>query len=343
MAYGFVNHGPSRFGGNNDGHGTGGCRPRFQKYTHAPGGFLSNGLGRHLLQARNLNAIPFGTTFQPSSIDPTTNRAYATAFLYPYQGYTTITYYQYDSNSSYHSLQVTASRRMARGGQLSAAWTWSKAMDYADAYNTLVSTLVDRRVWNYGRAGFDRTHILKLSYIYDLPRVSRLWPHPLARRLFDRWQVSGISSFVSGAPLGVTYTQTGTTDVTGSPTDGARVVLIADPRIPRGERTFDRNFNTAAFAPPRVGTIGNAAKDLIRGPGINNWDMSLFKTFAVHGERWKMQVRAETYNTFNHSQFSALDAAAQFNALGQQLNARFGEFTAARQPRRMQLALRLSW
>ncbi len=300
-------------------------------------------LGRHLVQARNRNAIPFGTTFLPSSIDPTTNRAYATGFLYPYQGYTTITQYLYDGNSSYHSLQASAGRRLARGVQFTAAWTWSKAMDYADLDNVLVSTLVDRRIWNYGKAGFDRTHIVKVSFIWDLPKLSRLWRHEVVRQLFDGWQVSGIGSLVSGAPLGVTFTQTGTTNITGSPTDGARVVVIADPRLPRGERTFSRNFNTEAFAPPQVGTIGNAAKDLFRGPGINNWDTSMFKTFAVHGERWKMQIRMETYNTFNHTQFSGLDAAAQFDARGQQINARFGEFTAARQPRRMQLALRLNW
>ena len=300
-------------------------------------------LGRHLMQARNLNAIPLGTTFQPSSIDPITNRAYATAFLYPYQGYTNITYFRYDGNSSYHSLQATASRRMARGGQFTAAWTWSKAMDYADAYNTQISTLVDPKVWNYGKAGFDRTHILKLSYIIDAPRLSRIWNRKLVRLVFDRWQVSGMTTFVSGAPLGVSYTQTGTTDVTGSPTQGARVVLIADPRLSKGERTFGRNFNTDAFAPPQIGTIGNSAKDLFRGPGINNWDMSLFKTFTLSGERLRLQVRAETYNTFNHTQFSSLDTSAQFDATGRQLNARFGEFTAARQPRRMQLALRLNW
>jgi hypothetical protein len=92
-----------------------------------------------------------------------------------------------------------------------------------------------------------------------------------------------------------------------------------------------------------VGTIGNAAKDLLRGPGINNWDISLFKTFATRRERLRIQVRVETYNTFNHSQFSVLDTAAQFDAAGRQINARFGEFTAARQPRRMQMALRLNW
>ncbi len=303
----------------------------------------SGSLGRRLIQARNLNSIPFGTTFQPSSIDPTTNRPYATAFLYPYLGYTTITYYLYDGNSNYHSLQVSANRRYARGLQFGAAWTWSKAMDYVDNDTALVSVLVNRRVWNYGKAGFDRTHVVRLSYIYDFPKLSRFWKHPVARQVFDGWQLSGITSFISGAPRGVTFTLTGTTDITGSPTDGARVVVIADPRLPKSQRTFSRNFNTGAFAPPQVGTIGNAAKDLFRGPGINNWDMSLFKRISLPGERLKLQLRVETYNTFNHTQFSNLDTAAQFNAAGQQTNARFGEFTAARQPRRMQVALRFNF
>jgi len=79
---------------------------------------------------------------------------------------------------------------------------------------------------------------------------------------------------------------------------------------------------------------------VIRGPGINNWDVAVFKNFPIR-EQFRLQFRWETYNTLNHTQFSGLDNAARFDAQGNQVNARLGEFTAARPPRIMQFALRL--
>jgi hypothetical protein len=112
--------------------------------------------------------------------------------------------------------------------------------------------------------------------------------------------------------------------------------------LPKSERTFYRNFRTDVFQKPVVGSLGNAARSNMRGPGINNWDLALFKNFRVH-ERANLQFRSEFYNAFNHTQFSAYDAAARFDAAGNQVNTRFGQFTIARTPRIVQLALRLTF
>jgi hypothetical protein len=97
------------------------------------------------------------------------------------------------------------------------------------------------------------------------------------------------------------------------------------------------------FRLPARGTIGTAAPAVLRGPGINNWDISLFKSFRIW-EQARLQFRAEMYNAFNHTQFSAFDTTARFDvATGQQTNARFGEFTTSRSPRIMQMALRLTF
>ncbi len=80
---------------------------------------------------------------------------------------------------------------------------------------------------------------------------------------------------------------------------------------------------------------------MARNPGINNWDMALYKTVPIY-ERFRLQFRVETYNTFNHTQFSGVDTTARFDpATGAQVNSRFGEMTGARDARIMQLALRL--
>ena len=301
-------------------------------------------LSRHLLQRRNINAVPLGTTFRPEYQDPAiTRRPLPAAFLRPYLGYNDINYFEYDGNASYHSLQATANRRFSRGMQFGAAWTWSKAMDYADGDAANVSTLIDRRIWNYGKAGFDRTHIVKLNWNYEVPRVSKYWGNTFSRQVLDGWQITGVASFVSGAPSGIGLGLANAIDITGSPTDGARVVVLSNPILPKSGRTFSRNFDTAAFGVPATGTVGNAPKDVIRGPGINNFDLSLFKNFRLPGERIKLQLRAEGYNAWNHTQFSGLDTSARFDAQGRQTNARLGEYTAARNARRIQLALRLNF
>jgi hypothetical protein len=128
-------------------------------------------------------------------------------------------------------------------------------------------------------------------------------------------------------------------DITGSPSQAARINVTGDAVLPKSERTFSRNFKTEVFQVPPVGTVGNSARYTMRGPGVNNFDIAIFKNFPVR-EALRIQFRWEMYNAFNHTQFSGFDATARFDAQGKQVNARFGEMTSARLPRQMQFALR---
>jgi len=132
------------------------------------------------------------------------------------------------------------------------------------------------------------------------------------------------------------------TDITGTPSQAPRIVVTDDPVLPKSERTFQRNFRNDVFRLPATGTFGNAAKTLIRGPGVNNWDIAVFKNIPLY-ERVRIQFRCETYNTFNHTQFTGLDTTARFDAQGNQVNGQFGQFTAAARARSIQFALRASF
>jgi len=101
-------------------------------------------------------------------------------------------------------------------------------------------------------------------------------------------------------------------------------------------------FNPTVFSLPAVGTLGNPSRNLIRGPGPDDWDISLVKAIPVW-EGVHLQLRVEMYNAFNHTQFSSLAATAQFNPAGVQTNALFGQYTAAANPRIMQWAVRLQF
>jgi len=164
----------------------------------------------------------------------------------------------------------------------------------------------------------------------------------LTRGIFDGWQLSGITAFASGTPRGISFSIPPNIDITGGG-DGARLWITGNPVLPRGERTPDRWFNTSTFAPPQRGEVGNAPKDVIRLPGTNNWDMSIFKNFHLRSESRYLQFRWEIYNVFNHTQYSNVDTNANFSATGVQTNTQFGRVNGARDPRTMQLALRLTF
>jgi hypothetical protein len=128
--------------------------------------------------------------------------------------------------------------------------------------------------------------------------------------------------------------------------------VIGDATLPKSQRSINQAFNTAAFTAPTPAMCevpnapfacwGNAGKYSFRGPGINNWDMSLFKNMPI-GERVRAQLRVESYNLFNHTQFTTVNTAAQFSTAGVQTNGLFGQYTAAANPRQLQLALRISF
>lgn len=298
-------------------------------------------LGRHLMQRRSINYIDAGANFLPANADPSRpGFALPSAFLRRMTGYEDVTIREGSSSSNYHSLQIQANRRFARGLQFGANWTWSKALTYVDGDATGVTPLVPWRAWYYGLAGFDRTHIVKVNWIWDVPKTP--WRKGIPNQVLNNWQVSGIATFASGAPVSVTFTTATASDITGTPSQGARAVVTGNPALPRGERTFARNFQTEMFLPPQKGTFGTAAKTDFRGPGANRWNLALFKNILVR-EPVRLNLRCEMSNAFNHTQFTAWDTAARFDAQGKQINTRFGQAIAAGAPRVVQIALRLQF
>ena len=295
-------------------------------------------LGRHLEMAQNLNTLPYGQRFLSSSLDPTTGKPLADSFLRPYVGYGTITYREYNGTSNYNALQVQANRHFSKGLELKANWTWSKSMDYGSTDGATLPLYVNTRVWAYGMSSFDQTHVVNIAWLYDLPGPRSNYA---LRAVLGNWHLSGGLTFASGAPTAVSFTTTTGADLTGGG-DGQRVNLTGNPLFGYGQRSFSEWFNTSVIQVPSLGSIGTAPRYVFRGPGINNWDLSTFKNFPVH-EKIQLQLRGEFYNAFNHAQWAAVNAAAQFNASGAQTNSLFGQVTSDRGGRIVQLAVRVSF
>ncbi len=320
--------------------------------------------GRHLGEVIQLNTVPYGAQFLPRNLNPQSNTPLADNYFRPYMGYGNIPQQIFEGNSSYHSLQIQVNRRFARGLQFGVVYTRSKAMSYAEGDSTgrsssggtnQVALYLDRRFWNYGLASYDRPNILTFHFLWDVPKLSRWFPNPVVRALFDGWQVSDITSFISGTPQEISMTTSPTINFVGGG-DGVRPIMSGNPILPKDKRTFDEYFNTAAFTMPTAVTpatctnsgcppitwanFGNMPRTPIRGPGIGNWNTSLFKNFTVK-ERFRFQLRAEAYNLFNHTQYNGLDTTIQFNAAGVQTRASSGQVTSTRDPRVLQLGLRV--
>jgi hypothetical protein len=156
--------------------------------------------------------------------------------------------------------------------------------------------------------------------------------------------------------VNVSFTTTDNADITGGgdvsrwaggpgasapPASSGVPVVAGDPTLPRSQRSLTQWFNTAAFARPARGDAGNSPKDVIRGPGLTNSDITLFKNIPLGaaGVR-RLQLRWEIYNVFNQRPFATVDAVARFDPAGNQVNTRFGQVITTRTPRVMQVALR---
>lgn len=299
-------------------------------------------VGRRLLQRRSFNAVNYGTRFLPSSIDPTTGTALPDNFLRPNPGYGDIQYIEMASSSNYHSLQTQVNKRFSQGLQFGVTWTWSKSMNLVNGNNDAINPFLDFRVRNYGKGNFDRTHNFTLNYIYKIPKLSKVWESPVAKWVFDNWDLSGVTTFISGSPLGLGYSLVQAADLTGGGGAGvdSRVNLTGDPNLPKGERTIYRHFNTDVVKPPTRAElgIGTAPKDPIRGPGQNVFDVSLFKNIPFTAdEKVRLQLRFEFYNFFNHTSFQNVDTTGRFNAAGQQVSGTFGSYTSSLDARRIVL------
>ena len=257
----------------------------------------------------------------------------------PYPGFGSIGYLEPASNAVFNSLQLSAERRYTDGLTLLTAYTWSKSIDDYSGWRSTGDNGVSPNSHDWvgtmrGLSNFDIRHRLVFSYVYELPMGSgkRLLGNAqgIGSFLVSGWQISGITTFQTGPPITVRLSQ----DISHTGVTGAdRPNQIAKAALPRGERTIDRWFNTAAFTVPQSGTFGNAGRGTITGPGQYNWDVSVMKN-TLFGDGKNVQFRAEMFNIANHPQFFLPERNAS--------SARFGKiFETALFSRQIQLGLKL--
>ena len=291
----------------------------------------SFGVERELAPNMMLNVTYVGMSghYEPGGItwnQPQIGASYATPgvsmdYLRPYPGFTGIRNTVYAFNSNYNSLLVSVDRRLAKGLQFDATYTYQRTMDEYEGFGAADLNEYNPFLMMYGRASFNKPNVFNLSYVYQLPFL--LHAHgPVS--LLGGWQLSGITTFQSG----LTNVTPGISPDASGAGQGGRPIWLANPNFPKSQRTLTEYFNTAAFAVPPNSTLGDTGRDVIDSPGLNNFDVALSKNFKIR-EGMRIQFRGEFFNVINHPQFSGLSTTVGAG--------NYGYVTSAQSPRIIQL------
>jgi hypothetical protein len=243
-----------------------------------------------------------------------------------------ITYAVSDGLSSYQALQFSVEKRYSHGLAFQTGYTWAHSIDnVANDFGGGAGTPQDircRRPCERGNSSFDIRHRLTVAATYELPFARGTG---LTHTLVGGWRINTNLMAQTGLPFNLGLNNSANTNGAG----GSRPDRVGDGTLPSDQRTLQRWFDASAFTQPANGTFGNAARNVLYGPGRWNVDASLFKDFTFTEES-KLQFRAEFFNVFNHPQFGQPN--------GTIFNPGVGQITSiVGNPRQIQLALRLQF
>jgi hypothetical protein len=302
--------------------------------------------GYHGWDVYDINQAPAGA----EQAHPNTN----INLLRPYAGYAAIQEEESVVNSMYNGLQVSWNRRFTHGYMFGVSYTLSKSMDNSSNYRDIVPDTYDTaNLW--GPSEYDSRHVIMINYLYDLPFFKN--QSTLSGKLLGGWELAGATQFQTGTPCGVgtntDYAGVSSTDLGsfGCGSEGQFWNVAATPGITGGfagpvtNSSSPTYFSTVTssgapiFTAPAAGTFNlqNGVRDLIYGPGFQDWNLSLYKKFALSSEgKQNIEFRAEAYDFINHPNWST----PNFNPTSSQ----FGMVTSKTSlARNLQLSLRFSF
>ena len=287
-----------------------------------PGGMSleSAYVGNHAVHANLVRRI--------NRVDPRTGNR-------PFPQYSEYNYYDGSESVHYNAWQNTLRRRFAHGLHLGAAYAWTNTISYTDAANLgypARASDTDNIRADKGPSPFDIRHSFSTDFLYEIPLAKLTGSNaPLARSLLGGWQVSGIYTAATGSPINV---EQSTTHVSSRPD-----YIGGNPYMSDAEMTL-QYLNPKAFARVPLGLggapirPGNLGRNALRAPGYWNLDLGLSKNFRF-AERYRLQLRCDLLNAFNHTSFSGISTGITAG--------NFGRFTSTRGARLMQLNARFTF
>jgi len=260
----------------------------------------------------------------------------------PYLGFGEINMGENRENAYYNGLQTSLKSQWGKDLSLQASYSFSKAMDPAENFggdNVNSFNPYDNH-YDWGPSFVDVRNIGVLAFVYDLP-IFRTTGNHFAKTVIGGWEVSGLWTIQSGFPLQITLG--GSAGSNGVPGATNRPDFSGSASYPK---TAEQWFSTAGFSAPTVGDWGTLTKGEIRGPGRDNWNIALFKSFLLSETRnSRLELRFESFNTLNHTQFNGIGTdfsnGYNFTTGVRSATSQFGTPTSAWDPRQLQLAAKL--
>jgi hypothetical protein len=257
----------------------------------------------------------------------------------PWKRYSYVYFAGNEGFGNYNALTARVQREFSNGVSFLANYTWSKAI--SDTMQGGANTPLNQRgvcvVCDKGLTAFNSPQRLAVATVWALPigRDKRLLGHvsPLVNHIVGGWAVNAIATFSAGNPFTVNAPNN-----TVAPLTNFRANRLCSGRSELQNQDVRSNglywFSPACFAAPAAGYFGNSGVNIITGPGVNNWDLGLEKAVQLN-EELQLQFRAEFFNAWNHAQF--------LNPNQMVGDPNFGQLTQARDPRILQLGLKLLW
>lgn len=285
----------------------------------------SGSRGIHMMRTQDIN--------QPLPSVGVANGSINANYLRPFKGFGVLNHREQSYMSNYNGLQTSLARTLSNGIGFQISYTWSKAIDNADFTGGIYGFVPNTQnsAPERGRANFDATHNFVASYTYELPWFKA--GNGIKSQVLGGWLLSGITTMQTGLPINPQLGR----DLAGvGSSSRQRPETTASPFIGFGDRTATQWFNTSVFTTPALGTFSSLGRNVLSGPGTNNWDIAMSKVFKLHGERPTLEFRAESYNTWNHTQFSGV-GASYFTPSS------FGRVTSTKNERSFMLGMRLQF
>jgi len=245
----------------------------------------------------------------------------------------------WDGWEKYHALTVTLTQHMWRGLIVNSNYTWSKALDDAsnpgpDNAGPNLPQDPSNLAAEKGLSDFDHRNRFVTNFLYQIPflKNSQGWIHTA----FGGWQVGGIWTLQSGAPFNINISTDTANNGEPLSAPSQRPNLSCNPN--NGPKTTAQWFNVSCFSLPAAFTYGNAGRDIVTGPGLDDFDTTLQKQFLLR-ENMNLEFRLDVFDFFNHPNFNAPVGAGRTYST----SSSFGQITSANDPRDMQFSLRLAF
>jgi hypothetical protein len=262
-------------------------------------------------------------------------------------------------------MQLRSERRVGEGLTFLAAYTFSKSIDdVSSVFGGSVGSGLPQNSYDpqadRGLSDFNAKHRLVVSSVYDLPLGRKWMKRPgLGKSVLGSWQAAGILTAQTGSPFTVNLPSSQSGSAIAAFGNPYRPDLVSNPYVPgpvmanpnpachttisQGGLAADAVnqptswFNTCAFVQPPAGQFGDAGRNIMTGPGMENLDFSMYKNIILRRESHRLQLRGEVFNLFNHPNFDIPSHVFESPNFGQVLSENaYGN----KPPRQIQLGLK---